>query len=89
MKLSKVQKQKIEFTKKIVTRIVAYFVMTALAMIGTGTIVGIDMWQAAMMAGIAGVAQVVEGLARAYVGDGNLTAEEVDQVFNAAPVKKS
>jgi hypothetical protein len=88
MKLSKVQKQKIEFTKKIVTRIVAYFVMTALAMIGTGTIVGIDMWQAAMMAGIAGVAQVVEGLARAYVGDGNLTAEEVDQVFNAAPVKK-
>jgi hypothetical protein len=88
MTLSDAQKNKIEFTKKIVTRIVAYFVMTALAMIGTGTIVGIDMWQAALMAGIAGVAQVVEGLARAYVGDGNLTAEEVDQVFNAAPVKK-
>jgi hypothetical protein len=88
MTLSDAQKNKIEFTKKIVTRIFAYFVMTALAMIGTGTIVGIDMWQAALMAGIAGVAQVVEGLARAYVGDGNLTAEEVDQVFNAAPVKK-
>ena len=78
-----------DFTKKIVLRIVAYFVMTALGMIGTGTIVGIDIWQAALMAGIAGVAQVVEGLARAYVGDGNLSAEEVDEVFNAAPVKKS
>lgn len=78
-----------EFTKKIVLRIFAYFVMTALGMIGTGTIVGINMWQAALMAGIAGVAQVVEGLARAYVDDGNLTVEEVDEVFNAAPIQKS
>jgi TPP-dependent pyruvate/acetoin dehydrogenase alpha subunit len=75
--------------KKVSARVFAYFVMTALGMIGTGTIVGINMWQAALMAGIAGVANVVEGLARAYVGDGNLTAEEVDEVFNAAPVKKS
>jgi len=74
--------------KKVSTRVFAYFVMTALGMIGTGTIVGINMWQAALMAGIAGVANVVEGLARAYVGGGVLTAEEVDEVFNAAPVRK-
>lgn len=78
-----------QFTKKIAARIFAYFVMTALGMIGTGTIVGINMWQAALMAGIAGVANVVEGLARAYVGDGVLTAEEVDEVFNAAPVQSA
>ncbi|MGA1256084.1 MAG: hypothetical protein ACO3YX_03610 [Candidatus Nanopelagicaceae bacterium] len=74
--------------KKVSARVFAYFVMTALGMIGTGTIVGINMWQAALMAGIAGVANVVEGLARAYVGDGVLTAEEVDEVFNAAPVRQ-
>lgn len=74
--------------KKVSARVFAVFVMTALGMIGTGTIVGINMWQAALMAGIAGVANVVEGLARAYVGDGQLTLEEIDQVFNEAPVRK-
>lgn len=74
--------------RKVSARVFAYFVMTALGMIGTGTIVGINMWQAALMAGIAGVANVVEGLARAYVGDGVLTLEEIDEVFNEAPVRK-
>lgn len=68
-------------------RIFAYFVMTALGMIGTGTLVGIQVWQAAVMAGISGVAKVVEGLARAYVGDGKLDQSEIDEVFQAAPVK--
>lgn len=68
-------------------RVVAYFIMTALGMIGTGTLVGIQMWQAAVMAGVSGCATVLEGLARAYVGDGVLTEEEVNQVFNSAPTK--
>lgn len=73
--------------KKLSTRIFAYFLMTALGMIGTGSIVGISIWQASLMAGIAGVARVVEGLARAYVGDGVLTDAEIDEVFNSSPVK--
>jgi TPP-dependent pyruvate/acetoin dehydrogenase alpha subunit len=68
-------------------RIFAYFIMTALGMIGTGTLVGIEVWQAAVMAGISGVAKVVEGLARAYVGDGKLDENEINEVFQAAPVK--
>ena len=68
-------------------RIVAYFIMTALAMIGTGTLVGISVWQAAVMAGVSGCATVLEGLARAYVDDGVLTEDEVNAVFNAAPTK--
>lgn len=70
----------------IAKRIFAYFVMTALGMIGTGTLVGIEVWQAAVMAGVTGVAKVVEGLARAYVGDGQLDQEEINEVFSAAPV---
>ena len=79
----------IGMAKKILARIFAFFLMTALGMIGTGTIVGINIWQASLMAGIAGVANVVEGLARAYVGDGVLTMEEVDEVFNSAPVQNA
>lgn len=78
-----------EMSKKILARIFAFFLMTALGMIGTGTIVGINIWQASLMAGIAGVANVVEGLARAYVGDGVLTMQEIDDVFNSAPVQNA
>lgn len=78
-----------KMAKKIAARIFAFFLMTALGMIGTGTIVGINIFQAALMAGIAGVANVVEGLSRAYVNDGKLTMAEINEVFNAAPVQNA
>jgi hypothetical protein len=78
-----------DMAKKILARIFAFFLMTALGMIGTGTLVGINVWQAALMAGIAGVANVIEGLSRAYVNDGKLTMDEIDDVFNAAPVQNA
>jgi hypothetical protein len=78
-----------KMSKKILARIFAFFLMTALGMIGTGTLVGINVWQAALMAGIAGVANVVEGLSRAYVNDGKLTMAEINEVFNAAPVQNA
>jgi hypothetical protein len=34
------------------------------------------------MAGIAGVATVVEGLSRAFLDDGKLTLDEINDVFN-------
>jgi hypothetical protein len=34
------------------------------------------------MAGIAGVAVVVEGLSRAFLDDGKLSLAEIDAVFN-------
>jgi hypothetical protein len=34
------------------------------------------------MAGIAGVAVVVEGLSRAFLDDGKLSIAEIDAVFN-------
>jgi hypothetical protein len=39
------------------------------------------------MAGIAGVATVVEGLARAYMDDGKIDANEINQVFNKVDKK--
>jgi len=39
------------------------------------------------MAGVSGVATVVEGLSRAYLKDGNLSMEEIDEVFIALDKK--
>jgi hypothetical protein len=35
-----------------------------------------------MMAGIGGVAQVIEGLARAYLNDGTISVTEMEAVFD-------
>lgn len=68
--------------KHILTRIIAKFAASGLGVIGAGAVAGIPLWKAILMAGIGGVAFVVEGLANAYMDDGKLTAAEINQVFN-------
>jgi hypothetical protein len=70
--------------RSIAGRMVAVFVATALGVIGTGALIGVEVWQAALMAGIGGVATVLEGLSRAYLQDGKLTLDEINQVFGKA-----
>ena len=65
-------------------RIVAVFIATALGVIGTGALIGVEVWQAALMAGIGGIATVLEGLSRAYLVDGQLTHDEINSVFAKA-----
>ena len=74
--------------KNIAARVVAVFVASALSVIGAGAIAGVSIVQSMAIAGLAGVATVVEGLARAFLNDGELDESEVNQVFNAAPTKK-
>ena len=71
-------------TRTIAGRILATFAVSALSVIGAGALVGVEIWQAALMAGIGGIATVVEALSRAYLKDGNLTYAEIDEVFAAA-----
>lgn len=70
--------------RTILGRMVAVFIATALGVIGTGALIGVEVWQAALMAGIGGVATVLEALARAYLNDGQLTHEEINKVFAEA-----
>ena len=65
-------------------RVLATFTMNALGVIGAGAIAGIPIWKAAMMAGIGGVATVVEGLARSFVTDGKLDDNENNTVFSGS-----
>lgn len=74
--------------KQILTRIVAVFSASGLGVVGAGTLAGVQLWQAVMMAGIGGVATVVEGLSRAYLDDGKLTDAEIDEVFNSVDKKR-
>ena len=66
----------------ILTRILAVFAASGLGVIGAGAVAGVPLWKACFMAGIAGVATVVEGLSRAYLDDGKLDSREIHAVFN-------
>ena len=62
-------------------RMVAVFIAQALSVIGAGSLIGIDVVQSSLLAGLLGVANVLEILARKYLNDGKLSYEEVNQAF--------
>jgi hypothetical protein len=67
--------------KNVVWRILAVFAASGLSVLGAGAVVGVDLISAVMMAGILGVASVVERLARAFLDDGKLTMDEINSAF--------
>ena len=62
----------------------ATFALNAFAVIGGGALLEIDVMQTIMLAGILGVANVLEDLARGYVNDGVLTDDEIEAAFKKA-----
>lgn len=70
-----------ETLKSVLMRIVAVVAAEALGVIGAGSLVGIEVWQAAVLAGALGAARVHEALARFYLADGELSADEINQAF--------
>lgn len=68
--------------KNVLLRIVAVFAASSLSVLGAGAVVGIDLLSAVLMAGILGVATVVERLARAFLDDGNLSMDEINEAFS-------
>ena len=78
-----------EAVKNVLMRIVAVFAASGLGVIGAGAIADVPLWKAMFMAGIAGVATVIEGLARAFLDDGKIDAREINDVFNKVDKKRS
>ncbi len=70
-------------------RMVAVFASSGLSVIGAGSLFGLDVITAAMMAGLLGVATVVESLARAFLDDGKLTSAEINEAFSKVDKKKA
>lgn len=66
----------------ILMRIVAVFAANGLSVIGAGAIAGVDTITAITVAGLTAVAAVVEKLARAFMDDGKLSADEINAAFS-------
>jgi hypothetical protein len=78
-----------ETLKSVLMRIMAVIAAEALGVIGAGSLVGIEVWQAGVLAGALGAARVLEALARFYLADGNLSAEEINEAFAKVDKKAS
>ena len=67
--------------KNVIWRILAVFAASGLTVLGAGAVVGVELISAVLMAGILGVASVIERLARSFLDDGKLTMDEINQAF--------
>jgi hypothetical protein len=76
-----------ELLVNVLLRMLATFAASGLGVIGAGTIAGVPVIKAVFMAGIGGVAVVIEGLSRAFLDDGKLTAAEINDVFSKVDKK--
>ena len=64
-------------------RIFAVFLMNAMAIIGSSSLIGgIEPWKAAFLAGATAAATVLQKLAAAYADDGKVTVDEIDAAFS-------
>jgi len=68
--------------QNIILRIIATFAASGLGVIGAGAIAGVSLWKSVFIAGVAGVAIVIEGLSRSFLDDGKLSLEEINNVFS-------
>ena len=68
--------------KQIFWRMIATFAANGLATIGAGSLIGIEILDAIILAGTLGVVKVAEDLARAFLDDGKLTIEEINEAFS-------
>ena len=66
---------------QIIRRMAATFVATAIGVVGSGAIVGVDVAKAALMAGVGACAVVLERLSRSYLEDGELSEDEINAAF--------
>ena len=73
--------------RMILVRMIAVFIANGLAVIGAGSIIGIDILDAVLLAGSLGVIKVSEQLARNFLDDGKLTLEEINESFGVLEKK--
>lgn len=70
-----------ELVKKIFKRTIALVILKVSGVLAAGSIAGVELWQAALVAAFVGVMEVAESLSRAYVVDGTLDEDEINVAF--------
>lgn len=70
-----------ETFKVIGKRTFALIILRISGTLAGGSIAGVELWQAALLAAFIGVMDVAESLSRSYVVDGDLTVDEINRAF--------
>jgi hypothetical protein len=70
-----------DLLKVITKRTFALIVLRVSGTLAGGSIAGVELWQAALLAAFIGVMDVAESLSRSYVVDGELDADEINTAF--------
>ena len=70
-----------EIFKEVSKRTVALIILRVSGTLAGGSIAGVELWHAALLAAFIGVMDVAESLSRAYVVDGDLTLDEINRSF--------
>lgn len=67
--------------KTVAKRTIALIILRVSGTLAGGSIAGVELWQAAMLAAFIGVMDVAESLSRSYVVDGDLSHDEINRAF--------
>jgi hypothetical protein len=67
--------------KTVTKRTIALIILRVSGTLAGGSIAGVELWQAAMLAAFIGVMDVAESLSRSYVVDGDLSEDEINRAF--------
>ena len=67
--------------KTVTKRTKALIILRVSGTLAGGSIAGVELWQAAMLAAFIGVMDVAETLSRSYVVDGDLSEDEINRAF--------
>jgi len=68
--------------RSISKRTISYVILKVSATLGGGFVVGVEVWQAAAVAAFVGIMEVAEEISRAYVVDGDVSDDDVNEIFN-------
>jgi hypothetical protein len=71
----------------IIRRTIAVVILNVSGAFVGGSVIGIEVWQAAVMAAVAGVMGVSQELSRSYLTDGMLDVNEINAAFGKAAGK--
>lgn len=68
----------------ILKRVAALVILKVSGVLAAGSIVGVELWQSAIVASFVGVMEVSEELARGYLADGRIDDADIDAAFKKA-----
>jgi len=66
----------------ILRRTLAVIVLNVTGSFVGGSVIGLQVWQSALMAGLAGALGVAQDLSRNYLDDGKLDKAEINEIYS-------